>query len=111
LFTSRQHSCIIFGSFHVKIFSQRPAWFFSAPPEKISGLYIELGHNPYVLIALTMEAVGSPGPPVNFYQTTRRDIPESGRLHAERHNELDISPSFHSSNTSVFHNSKKTCLH
>jgi hypothetical protein len=39
-----------------------------------------------MLIALMMEAVSTSETPVNFYETTRRNIPEDNHLHT-RHRE------------------------
>jgi hypothetical protein len=35
----------------------------------------------FLEIALTMEAAGTSETSVNFYQTSRRNIPEDGHLH------------------------------
>jgi hypothetical protein len=40
------------------------------------------------MIALMMEAVSTSEMSVNFYQTTRRNIPEDSRLHTRRRENL-----------------------
>jgi hypothetical protein len=45
-------------------------------------------HRVISIIALMMEAASTSETPVNFYKTTRRNIPEDGHLHTRRRENL-----------------------